>query len=147
MDGRKRIRDDDDGTDAVISTTTVIAPAPTSLPTPAPGLASSSKPPAPSKGEVVSPESMRMYYDRFFPSALFMSWLSPAEPERSKLREFSFTLGDDVYIRYLSFAGKDELKAALLSKVPYKIDIGAVYNAPVSGGTHGRREQYSAVIE
>ena len=65
-----------------------------------------------------------------------MQWLGSGGMERLRLREFSFTLKDDIYIRYLSFANKDELKAALMSKVPYKIDIGAVFNASVSTQSH-----------
>ena len=47
-------------------------------------------------------------------------------------REFSFTLKDDVYIRYLSFGSPDEIEKELMKKVPFKIDIGAVYNYKVS---------------
>lgn len=45
-------------------------------------------------------------------------------------REFSFTLAGDVYCRYLCFKTADEFKKTLVSRVPYKIDIGAVYNIP-----------------
>jgi len=71
-----------------------------------------------------------------------------------KRREFSFTLKDDIYIRYCSFSTKalffillshhtchdtrssffgkqEEFKKGLLSKIPFKIDIGAVFNASV----------------
>ena len=43
-------------------------------------------------------------------------------------REFSFTLKDDVYIRYLSFADLDEFEKELQKRCPYKIDIGAVFS-------------------
>jgi len=43
-------------------------------------------------------------------------------------REFSFTLKDDIYIRYLSFADLDEFEKELQKRCPYKIDIGAVFS-------------------
>jgi DNA primase small subunit len=47
-------------------------------------------------------------------------------------REWSFTLKDDVYVRYKCFSTAAEFKGALVKKLPVKIDIGAVYNAPPS---------------
>jgi DNA primase small subunit len=49
-------------------------------------------------------------------------------------REFSFTLEHDIYIRYLSFRNVAEMEAAIKSKCPHKIDIGALYNVEVSFG-------------
>lgn len=45
-------------------------------------------------------------------------------------REFSFTLENDVYCRYLCFKTANEFKETLVSKCPHKIDIGAVFNIP-----------------
>ena len=46
-------------------------------------------------------------------------------------REFSFTIGDDIYIRYQSFRDKSEFEAAIQKKQPHKIDIGAVFTFSV----------------
>ena len=124
---RKRKLDDEPETN---TTVTVITPAPSPPPSAPP--ATATKPPT--SDEAITPELLRMYYDRFFPCSLFMAWLGSGGMERLRLREFSFTLKNDIYIRYLSFANKDELKAALVSKVPYKIDIGAVFNTSVRRG-------------
>ena len=47
-------------------------------------------------------------------------------------REFSFTLKDDVYLRYQSFSDQQELEKEILKRNPYKIDIGAVFTHKVS---------------
>jgi DNA primase small subunit len=46
-------------------------------------------------------------------------------------REFSFTLENDVYRRYLSFSNHIEFEKELIKMCPEKIDIGAVYSAKV----------------
>lgn len=45
-------------------------------------------------------------------------------------REFSFTLANDVYCRYLCFKTAEQFRETLIDRVPFKIDIGAVYNIP-----------------
>lgn len=47
-------------------------------------------------------------------------------------REFSFTLENDVYLRYKSFKNASVMEDAIKSNFPYKIDIGAVYSVDVS---------------
>lgn len=43
-------------------------------------------------------------------------------------REFSFTLEDDVYVRYQSYDSCTALKEGIRKNCPYKIDIGAIFN-------------------
>ena len=50
-------------------------------------------------------------------------------------REFSFTLANDVYCRYLCFKTAEEFKSSLVTRVPHKIDIGAVFNLIQHTGT------------
>ena len=68
------------------------------------------------------------------------NWLSYGnDPEKKNLsvdkdyfphREWSFTIEDDIYIRYQSFQNKNEFMAAIQKRQPHKIDIGAVFSAP-----------------
>ena len=46
-------------------------------------------------------------------------------------REFSFTFKGDHYARFRSYPDVDSLSKDVKKGVPYKIDIGAVYNFPV----------------
>ncbi|KFM70940.1 DNA primase small subunit, partial [Stegodyphus mimosarum] len=68
------------------------------------------------------------YYNRFFPFSLYYRWLRYNDDKLFTNREFSFTLKDDVYIRYQSFKDEDDMKKEVVQKCPFKIDIGAVYN-------------------
>lgn len=47
-------------------------------------------------------------------------------------REFSFTLDNDIYLRFQSFKTASELESAVKEKCPFKIDIGPVYSVDVS---------------
>ena len=43
-------------------------------------------------------------------------------------REFSFCLPGDIYLRFNSYDNQQEMRKAIISRLPVKIDIGAVYN-------------------
>ncbi len=57
--------------------------------------------------------------------------LPPGNMDTFTHREFSFTLVDDVYVRYQSFDGQEGLEKALKKSVPYKVDIGAIFSVRV----------------
>jgi hypothetical protein len=107
---------------------------------------------APTSNEVFSPELLSQYYARLFPFDLLYQWLSYTGKERLtttttttaatnsnnlfRRREFSFTIepvpGEEVYIRYQSFASAPELAAAVTKRRPVKIDLGAIVSHPPS---------------
>ncbi|XP_076624312.1 DNA primase small subunit [Colletes latitarsis] len=68
------------------------------------------------------------YYARLFPFHDYYRWLSYGNVSVFTRREFSFTLQDDVYIRYQSFKSAKDLEHEIKRLIPFKIDIGAVYN-------------------
>jgi DNA primase small subunit len=74
---------------------------------------------------------LKQYYERLFPYSKFFKWLSYGKIDTEKSffenREFSFTLKDDVYIRYRSYANEAEMTADIKKMNPYKIDLGAVF--------------------
>ena len=49
-------------------------------------------------------------------------------PKHWKNREFSFTLKEDIYIRFKSYGSLSDFRDDIRKKCPYKIDIGACYN-------------------
>ena len=60
-------------------------------------------------------------------------------------REWSFTIEDDIYIRYQSFRDKSEFKAAIQKRQPHKIDIGAFFTAPPKEHTTIKPELFKTV--
>ena len=92
---------------------------------------------------MIADEHLKVYYQRLFPYEPYMKWISGGNviesdgqniPDKNYVsrREFSFTLKDDIYIRYLSFSSAEELKEKMVQRLPHKIDIGAVFNAKPS---------------
>lgn len=84
-----------------------------------------------------STDLLRVYYGRLFPYEAMFNWLSYGnDPSHDSIhsdadfflrREFSFTMEDDLYIRYQCFRDCAEMTTAIQKRQPHKIDIGAVF--------------------
>ncbi|EJW02739.1 hypothetical protein EDEG_02860 [Edhazardia aedis USNM 41457] len=69
------------------------------------------------------------YYGSVFPVETLYKFLY-----ESPNREFSMTLQGNKYVRALSFDSPQKMRSMLISKIPEKLDIGAVYSsAPAMG--------------
>ncbi|KAI8537289.1 hypothetical protein RHMOL_Rhmol09G0011700 [Rhododendron molle] len=96
--------------------------------------------PEPERGHAVpdgfNPDYLKIYYGKLFPHEDIFKWLSYGNDRKHPgcdqsyfgRREFSFTLDNDIYLRFQSFNSVSELKKSINEKCPVKIDIGAVYN-------------------
>ena len=73
---------------------------------------------------------LKYYYAQLFPFNQMFRWLSYNDPKEFAKREFSFTIQEDVYLRYKSFRTEEEFASAVKDYSPNKIDIGAVFSAP-----------------
>ncbi|GMT18672.1 hypothetical protein PFISCL1PPCAC_9969 [Pristionchus fissidentatus] len=83
---------------------------------------------------------LQLYYKRgIFPFKPYTNWLyySKKPSEYFNLREFAFILdkdGEEVHLRYRSFADAHEFEKELCKTSPAKLDLGAIYNyAPKDG--------------
>lgn len=82
------------------------------------------------------PAKLKWYYTRLFPISQICRWLSYNSATLLSRREISFTLPGDIYLRWKSFGTPEELKEALNTLTPIKMDIGAIYNhAPAEKGS------------
>ncbi len=76
----------------------------------------------------VSKSNLERYYRELFPFKLFFKWLGLDNSLIFDKREFTFTLENDIYCRFLSFKDEEEFKSEVIRALPVKIDIGAIYN-------------------
>ncbi|XP_051129753.1 uncharacterized protein LOC127250486 [Andrographis paniculata] len=79
---------------------------------------------------------LKIYYGKLFPFKDVHKWMSYGNDGKHPgcdqsyfgRREFSFTLDNDIYLRFQSFNNVAELGNAIKEKCPVKIDIGPVYS-------------------
>uniref|UniRef100_A0A7N1A1W3 DNA primase n=1 Tax=Kalanchoe fedtschenkoi TaxID=63787 RepID=A0A7N1A1W3_KALFE len=85
--------------------------------------------------EVFNPDHLKFYYGKLFPYADLYKWMCYGHDGKHpgcdqsyfSRREFSFTLENDIYLRFQSFNSVLELQNSIRNNCPFKIDIGPVY--------------------
>jgi len=92
---------------------------------------------------------------RLFPYEAMFRWLSYGNDPNSESGlgdkdffshcEWSFTIEDDIYIRYQSFRDQNEMMAMIQKRQPHKIDIGAVFSACPKDHTTIKPELFTTV--
>ncbi|KAF9613608.1 hypothetical protein IFM89_009434, partial [Coptis chinensis] len=86
--------------------------------------------------EGFNPSYLKLYYGKLFPHAEIFKWMSYGNDGKHPAcdqsyfgrREFSYTLENDIYIRFQSFNSAAQLESSIKNKCPFKIDIGPVYS-------------------
>lgn len=85
------------------------------------------------RDESVDPMALLAYYRRLLPFRSLYTWLNhdAVTTRNFTNREFAFTLQNDAYLRYQSFASWDEWKKEVCRLNPSRFEIGPVYSAKV----------------
>ncbi|GFZ16421.1 DNA primase POLA3 [Actinidia rufa] len=94
------------------------------------------EPQSPQGNAILDANFLKIYYGKLFPHEDIFKWMSYGNDGKHPgcdqsyfgRREFSFTLENDIYLRYQSFNSLSELEKSINEKCPVKIDIGPVYN-------------------
>lgn len=85
------------------------------------------------RNDSTEPMAMLAFYKRLLPFKSLYTWLNRDMPHQVTKnfthREFAFTLLNDVYIRYNSFANWEEWKKEVVRLNPARFEIGPVYSA------------------
>ncbi|KAH9916996.1 prim-pol domain-containing protein [Epithele typhae] len=83
------------------------------------------------QADSVTEDIMLAFYRRLYPFKSLFAWLNHehAPTKMFTNREFAFTLHNEAYLRYQSFANAEEMKKQVCAQVPARFEIGPVYSA------------------
>ena len=84
------------------------------------------------------------YFTKYYPSNLIIKWLGRNDVNKLKRREFVFVLSNGKYKRYQSFSTLNSFKNKIKEFLPYKIDIGAIYNIEPKKHSPNGLQKYEA---